>query len=89
MLTLCSASETRLIETLENVCDRFLRYSVHAERPGSLRYSRGRSQTMETLWGLRYVLPRNVCHLLFEYVQKQRCESRPRRSRHHVGCTVG
>jgi hypothetical protein len=45
--------ETRLIETLENVCERFLHYNVHAERPGSLRYARGRSQTMETLWNLR------------------------------------
>ncbi|CAF4038297.1 unnamed protein product, partial [Rotaria magnacalcarata] len=48
-----SESETRLIETLENVCDRFLKYNVHAERSGSLRYARGRSQTMETLWNLR------------------------------------
>ncbi|CAF1253380.1 unnamed protein product [Adineta steineri] len=48
-----SDSETRLIETLENVCERFLRYNVHAERPGSLRYARGRSQTMDTLWNLR------------------------------------
>ena len=45
--------ETRLIETLENVCERFLHYNVHAERPGSLRYARGRSQTMDTLWNLR------------------------------------
>ncbi|CAF3352153.1 unnamed protein product [Rotaria sp. Silwood1] len=50
-----SDSETRLIETLENVCERFLQYNVHAERPGSLRYARGRSQTMETLWNLRSV----------------------------------
>ncbi|CAF2361940.1 unnamed protein product [Rotaria sp. Silwood2] len=48
-----SDSETRLIETLENVCERFLQYNVHAERSGSLRYARGRSQTMETLWNLR------------------------------------
>ena len=46
--------ETRLIETLENVCERFLQYNVHAERPGSLRYARGRSQTMDTLWNLRF-----------------------------------
>jgi hypothetical protein len=45
--------ETRLIEVLENVCERFLKYNVHAERPGSLRYARGRSQTMDTLWNLR------------------------------------
>ncbi|CAF1333828.1 unnamed protein product [Adineta ricciae] len=48
-----SDSETRLIETLESVCERFLHYNVHAERPGSLRYARGRSQTMDTLWNLR------------------------------------
>jgi hypothetical protein len=45
--------ETCSIEALESVCDRFLKYNVHAERTGSLRYARGRSQTMETLWGLR------------------------------------
>ena len=50
------SSETRLIETLENVCERFLQYNVHAERPGSLRYARGRSQTMDTLWNLRFDL---------------------------------
>lgn len=48
--------ETRLIETLENVCERFLHYNVHAERSGSLRYARGRSQTMDTLWNLRFDL---------------------------------
>lgn len=53
LLNICRSSETRLIETLENVCERFLQYNVHAERPGSLRYARGRSQTMETLWNLR------------------------------------
>lgn len=49
-----SCRETRLIETLENVCERFLQYNVHAERSGSLRYARGRSQTMDTLWNLRF-----------------------------------
>ncbi|CAF0751415.1 unnamed protein product [Didymodactylos carnosus] len=48
-----SESETRLIEVLEGVCERFLHYNVHAERKGSLRYARGRSQTMQTLWNLR------------------------------------
>jgi hypothetical protein len=52
-LNLFVSRETRLIETLDNVCERFLQYNVHAERPGSLRYARGRSQTMDTLWNLR------------------------------------
>jgi hypothetical protein len=47
-------SELRLIEVLEEVCDRFLTYSVHAEREGSLRYSKGESQTMKTLKQLRF-----------------------------------
>lgn len=55
--SLMTPRETRLIETLENVCERFLQYNVHAERPGSLRYARGRSQTMETLWNLRWDYP--------------------------------
>ncbi|KAL7674032.1 hypothetical protein ACOME3_000316 [Neoechinorhynchus agilis] len=46
-------SETRLVEVLENVCKRMLQYNVHAERLGSNRYAKGRSQTMSALWGLR------------------------------------
>lgn len=34
------------------MCERLLRYSVHAERPGSLRYAKGQSQTMSTLKSL-------------------------------------
>ncbi|XP_057712345.1 protein canopy 4 [Corythoichthys intestinalis] len=45
-------SETRLMEAMENICERILQYSVHAERPGSLRYSKGASQTMTTLKNL-------------------------------------
>ncbi|KAM5228536.1 protein canopy homolog 4 isoform 1-T1 [Ctenodactylus gundi] len=45
-------SETRLEEALENLCERILDYSVHAERKGSLRYAKGQSQTMATLKGL-------------------------------------
>merc|ERR1712071_702837 len=53
-------SELRLIETLEGdkkqdikpVCDRLLEYNMHKEREGSLRFSKGRSQTMDTLQGL-------------------------------------
>ncbi|XP_032461081.1 protein canopy homolog 4 isoform X2 [Phocoena sinus] len=35
-----SVSETRLEEALENLCERILDYSVHAERKGSLRYAK-------------------------------------------------
>lgn len=45
--------EVRLIEVLEEVCESILRYNVHAERSGSLRYAKGESQTMGTLKGLR------------------------------------
>ncbi|XP_008588303.1 PREDICTED: protein canopy homolog 4 isoform X1 [Galeopterus variegatus] len=47
-----SVSETRLEEALENLCERILDYSVHAEHKGSLRYAKGQSQTMATLKGL-------------------------------------
>lgn len=39
---LSSHRETRLEEALENLCDRILDYSVHAERKGSLRYAKVR-----------------------------------------------
>uniref|UniRef100_A0A3B5KP90 DUF3456 domain-containing protein n=1 Tax=Xiphophorus couchianus TaxID=32473 RepID=A0A3B5KP90_9TELE len=44
--------ETRLTEAVDNICERILQYSVHAERPGSLRYAKGSSQTMTTLKNL-------------------------------------
>ncbi|XP_077400076.1 protein canopy 4 isoform X1 [Vanacampus margaritifer] len=47
-----NTSETRLMEAMDNICERILHYSVHAERPGSLRYSKGSSQTMTTLKNL-------------------------------------
>ncbi|XP_026518889.1 protein canopy homolog 4 [Terrapene carolina triunguis] len=47
-----NTSETRLAEALETVCEQFLHYSVHTERPGSLRYAKGQSQTMNTLKNL-------------------------------------
>lgn len=47
-----NTSETRLTEAVDNICDRILQYSVHAERPGSLRYAKGSSQTMTTLKNL-------------------------------------
>lgn len=42
-------SELRLIETMENVCDRLLSYNVHKERKDSTRFARGVSQTFQTL----------------------------------------
>nr|XP_057924952.1 protein canopy 4 [Doryrhamphus excisus] len=47
-----NTSETRLMEAVDNICERILQYSVHAERPGSLRYAKGSSQTMTTLKNL-------------------------------------
>ncbi|KAM8899402.1 protein canopy 4 [Spinachia spinachia] len=47
-----NTSETRLTEAVDDICERVLRYNVHAERPGSLRYAKGTSQTMETLKNL-------------------------------------
>ncbi|XP_023276575.1 protein canopy homolog 4 [Seriola lalandi dorsalis] len=47
-----NTSETRLTEALDNICERILQYNVHAERPGSLRYAKGASQTMTTLKNL-------------------------------------
>ncbi|XP_068163842.1 protein canopy 4 isoform X2 [Antennarius striatus] len=47
-----NTSETRLTEAIDNICEGILQYSVHAERPGSLRYAKGASQTMTTLKNL-------------------------------------
>ncbi|XP_038150781.1 protein canopy 4 isoform X1 [Cyprinodon tularosa] len=47
-----NTSETRLTEAVDNICERILQYKVHAERPGSLRYPKGSSQTMMTLKNL-------------------------------------
>ncbi|XP_076017380.1 protein canopy 4 [Genypterus blacodes] len=47
-----NTSETRLTEALDDICEGILQYSVHAERPGSLRYAKGASQTMTTLKNL-------------------------------------
>ncbi|XP_056605446.1 protein canopy 4 [Triplophysa dalaica] len=47
-----NTSETRLTEAMDNICERILQYKVHAERPGSLRYAKGTSQTMSTLKNL-------------------------------------
>lgn len=47
-----NTSEMRLTEAMDNICERILQYKVHAERPGSLRYAKGTSQTMNTLKNL-------------------------------------
>ncbi|XP_030387173.1 protein canopy homolog 4 isoform X2 [Scaptodrosophila lebanonensis] len=45
-------SELRLLESLENVCDRVLEYNLHKERTDSTRFAKGMSQTFQTLHGL-------------------------------------
>lgn len=45
-------SELRLIESLEQICDRVLQYNLHKERKGSTRFAKGMSQTFKTLHGL-------------------------------------
>ncbi len=45
-------SELRLLESLENVCDRILQYNIHKERKDSTRFAKGMSQTFQTLHGL-------------------------------------
>ncbi|XP_015595403.1 protein canopy 4 [Cephus cinctus] len=45
-------SELRLVESLENICDRILEYNIHKERSDSSRFAKGMSQTFKTLHGL-------------------------------------
>ncbi|XP_004530543.1 protein canopy 4 [Ceratitis capitata] len=45
-------SELRLLESLENVCERVLEYNLHKERKDSTRFAKGMSQTFKTLHGL-------------------------------------
>ncbi|KAL0279277.1 UNVERIFIED_CONTAM: hypothetical protein PYX00_000872 [Menopon gallinae] len=45
-------SELRLVESLDNVCQRILEYNVHKERTDSTRFAKGMSQTFQTLHGL-------------------------------------
>lgn len=45
-------SHLRLIESLENICDRILEYNIHKERTDSTRFAKGMSQTFQTLHGL-------------------------------------
>lgn len=48
-------SDLRLIEAIHepHVCKRVLEYNLHKERKGSLRFAKGRSQTMDVLHGLK------------------------------------
>ncbi|OWF37882.1 protein canopy 4-like [Mizuhopecten yessoensis] len=47
-------SELRLIEALQepHICEKILKYKVHKEKKGSLRFNKKESETMETLHGL-------------------------------------
>ncbi|XP_078657353.1 protein canopy 4-like [Branchiostoma floridae x Branchiostoma belcheri] len=45
-------SELRLVEAMDDICERILEYNVHAERDGSNRYAKGMSETFQTLHGL-------------------------------------
>ncbi|KAK6624175.1 hypothetical protein RUM44_011033 [Polyplax serrata] len=45
-------SELRLVETLDNICERILEYNIHKERQDSTRFAKGMSQTFQTLHGL-------------------------------------
>lgn len=44
--------ELRLVESMENVCERILEYNIHKERSDSTRFAKGMSQTFTTLHGL-------------------------------------
>lgn len=45
-------SEVRLIETMDDLCERILKYNMHKEHKDSNRFAKGRSQTMDTLHDL-------------------------------------
>ncbi|XP_055911531.1 protein canopy homolog 4 [Eupeodes corollae] len=45
-------SELRLVESIENVCDRILEYNLHKERQDSTRFAKGMPQTFKALHGL-------------------------------------
>uniref|UniRef100_A0A1B0ALU0 DUF3456 domain-containing protein n=1 Tax=Glossina palpalis gambiensis TaxID=67801 RepID=A0A1B0ALU0_9MUSC len=45
-------SELRLLESMEDVCQRMLNYNLHKERSDSTRFAKGMSQTFKTLHGL-------------------------------------
>ncbi|XP_029041833.1 protein canopy homolog 3 [Osmia bicornis bicornis] len=45
-------SELRLLESMEDLCERILEYNIHKERSDSTRFSKGMSQTFKALHGL-------------------------------------
>ncbi|XP_076166653.1 FGF signaling regulator protein canopy b [Ptiloglossa arizonensis] len=45
-------SELRLVESMENLCERILEYNIHKERTDSTRFAKGMSQTFKALHGL-------------------------------------
>ncbi|XP_043598235.1 protein canopy 4 [Bombus pyrosoma] len=47
-------SELRLVESMENLCERILEYNIHKERTDSTRFAKGMSQTFKTLHGLAH-----------------------------------
>ncbi|CAL7933845.1 unnamed protein product [Xylocopa violacea] len=42
-------SELRLVESMEDLCERILEYNIHKERTDSTRFAKGMSQTFKTL----------------------------------------
>ncbi|XP_076666558.1 FGF signaling regulator protein canopy b isoform X2 [Andrena cerasifolii] len=44
--------ELRLVESMENLCERILKYNIHKERADSTRFAKGMSQTFKALHGL-------------------------------------
>ncbi|XP_020291216.1 protein canopy 4 [Pseudomyrmex gracilis] len=46
-------SELRLLESMENVCEKILEYNIHKERTDSTRFAKGMSQTFRTLHNLK------------------------------------
>lgn len=44
--------ELRLVESMENLCERILEYNIHKERKDSTRFAKGMSQTFKALHGL-------------------------------------
>ncbi|XP_076765907.1 FGF signaling regulator protein canopy b [Xylocopa sonorina] len=42
-------SELRLVESMEDLCERILEYNIHKERSDSTRFAKGMSQTFKTL----------------------------------------
>lgn len=45
--------ELRLLESMENVCEKILEYNIHKERTDSTRFAKGMSQTFRTLHNLK------------------------------------